>query len=179
MKKLLFILIIPFLSLGQNDSVFFEELINEDDCHMCPGILVVQKGNLSDTLLTGSWGKVNSNYTVHKIGDKDYVILRTSYFGMGILEEGIFIYSTEPNSFLKELFGELYITQADSYQEVQSGALKCTRIKRDIKFNFEENFLKVDIDTTLSFLIEPDEEFTIISSGTKQEKYILFNGSSK
>ncbi len=179
MKKLLLLLIIPFLSFGQNDNVVFKELTNEYDCHMCPGILIVKKGNLSDTLFTGSWGKVSGDYRVNKIGDKDFVVLKTSYFGMGILEEGIFIYSTESNSFLKELFGELYITQADSYQKMQSGALKCTRIKRDIKFNFEENFLKVDIDTTLSFLIEPDEEFTIISSGTKQEKYILFNGSSK
>ena len=42
------------------------------------------------------------------------------------------------------------------------------------KFDFESNFLKVNIDTTLSFLIEPDEEFTVISSGTKQEKHIIF-----
>ena len=175
MKKLLLLLTIPFVSFGQNDSIFFEELINEDDCHMCPGILVVKKGNLSDTLWTGSWGKVNSTYTVNNIEDKDYVILKNSYFSMGVLEEGIFIYSTESNSFLKELIEKSYITQVDSHQEMQSGALKCIRIKRDIKFNFEANFLKVDIDTTLSFLIEPDEEFTLISSGKKQEKHIIFD----
>ena len=174
MKKLLLLLITPFLVFGQIDNIFFEELTNEDDCHMCPGILIVKKGNLSDTLFTGSWGKVSGDYQVNKIGDKDFVVLKTSYFGMGVLEEGIFIYSTDRDNFLKKVFGKLYTTQSTSFQEVQSGALKHTRIQCDLRFDFEENFLKVDIDTTVSFLIEPDEEYTLISSGSKIEKHILF-----
>ena len=107
MKKLLLLLIIPFLNFGQNDNIVFKELTNEDDCHMCPGILIIKKGNLSDTLFTGSWGRVSGDYQAKKIGDNDFVVLKTSYFGMGILEEGIFIYSTESDNFLKKVFGKL------------------------------------------------------------------------
>ena len=172
--RYIFLILFCLLVSCDGGEVSFEVIDNKDECHSCPGSLVVKKNNMVDTIKTGSWGKTSDNYSVVKILNNDYVVLKTSRFGMGILEEGIYIYSTENNSFLKKVFEKLYITQADSYNEVQGGALKCTRIKRNLKFDFESNFLKVNIDTTLSFLIEPDEEFTLISSGTKQEKHIIF-----
>ena len=69
MKKLLVILVMPILSFGQ---IYFEEIENNDDCHACPGFLVVTKNQLKDTIVTGSWGKVNSNYNIQKIGNKNF-----------------------------------------------------------------------------------------------------------
>ena len=42
-----------------------------------------------------------------------------------------------------------------------------------VKFEFKDDTLIVSIDTTLAFLIEPSEDFTILNSGSKKETYII------
>ena len=172
MNNLILFLYLCFSAVGVS-QISFETIDNKSDCHACTGKLIVKKNNFVDTIQIGSWGKVNSDYYDIKILGKDYVVLKTSYFSMGVMEEGIFIYSTEKNNFMHEVFSKLYTTQKDSYTKMQNNALKCTRLKKNIDFRFKANLLIVDIDTTLAFLVEPDEDFTIISTGKKKEKYII------
>ena len=50
---------------------------------------------------------------------------------------------------------------------------KLNTINRSLAFSFKEDTLVVDIDSTLSYLIEPAMDLTIISSGSTQERYII------
>jgi len=52
--KLLYVFIL--LSSCQTNEIILQAYDSKLDCHMCPGYLVVNKRNLSDTIKTGSWG---------------------------------------------------------------------------------------------------------------------------
>tara|TARA_B100000579_G_C22822904_1_gene851574 strand:- start:600 stop:1133 length:534 start_codon:yes stop_codon:yes gene_type:complete len=172
MKKLLVILAIPILSFGQ---IYFEEIENKDDCHACPGFLVVTKNQLKDTIVTGSWGKVNSNYNIQKIGNKKYIVLESNYFSGGALEEGIHIYSTAKKDFLKKVFSKFYLTRSQKYKQLDNGHFQITSIEKDMSYKFENNYLNIQLDTVVFITIEPEENGKMISKGTKKEKYFIKN----
>ena len=83
--RYIFLILFCLLVSCDGGEVSFEVIDNKDECHSCPGSLVVKKNNMVDTIKTGSWGKTSDNYSVVKILNKDYVVLKTSRFGMGIL----------------------------------------------------------------------------------------------
>jgi len=169
--KLLLALIL--LSNCQSNEITFEKFESKFDCHMCPGYLVVTKNNLSDTIKTGSWGKVQGVYNVVKIIDKDYVVIESSYFSGGWIERSVLIFSTQKDTFLNLVFSKNFLEQEESYEEVDGGALKLNTINRSLAFSFKEDTFVVDIDSTLSYLIEPAMDLTIISSGSTQERYVI------
>ena len=51
---------------------------NTQDCHMCPGYLLIERGNTIDTLKRGSWGQP-PNFNQFKANDRDYIALESSY----------------------------------------------------------------------------------------------------
>ena len=80
-KKLYFLFIIP-LFFGCSNSHNVEtytsenEVIvtaenNSQDCHMCPGYLLIERGNTIDTVKRGGWGKPPS-FNQFKANDRDY-----------------------------------------------------------------------------------------------------------
>jgi len=171
MKKLLLLLIIPLLSLGQ---ISFEEIENKNDCHACPGFLVVTKNQLKDTITIGSWGQVNSDYTVKKIGNSKYIVLESSYFMGGVLEEGIHIFSTGKKDFLKEVFSKIYTTQIATYERIENSYYNIiTSVEKDISYDFEDQYLNIQLDTIVFKITEPEETGIMISKGVRKEKYLI------
>tara|TARA_B100001250_G_C19690534_1_gene740089 strand:+ start:583 stop:1101 length:519 start_codon:yes stop_codon:yes gene_type:complete len=171
MKTFILLLIIPFLSFGQ---ISFEEIENKNDCHACPGFLVVTKNNLKDTITIGSWGKVNSDYTVKKIGNSKYIVLNSSYFMGGALEEGVHIYSTGKKDFLKEVFSKIYTTQSATYERIENSYYNIiTSIEKNISYEFEGRYLNIKLDTMVFKTTEPEETGRIISNGVRKEKYLI------
>ena len=45
---------------------------------MCPGYLLIERGNTIDTVKRGSWGKLPS-FNQFKANDRDYIALESSY----------------------------------------------------------------------------------------------------
>ena len=89
MRKTLIFICFPMILFGQ---INLKEIAVQNDCHMCPGKLVVQKNNLSDTLILGSWGKL-PNYELIKSGNKEYLFVESDYLSGGIfIGLGLIIY---------------------------------------------------------------------------------------
>ena len=165
------LLIVPFLVFGQ---ISFEEIENKYDCHTCPGFLVVTKNHLKDTIIIGSWGKVNSDYTIKKIGNSKYIVLESSYFTGGVLEEGIHIYSASDKDFLNKVFSKIFTTQISTYERIENSYYNIvTSIEKDISYKFEGDYLKIQLDTIVFKITEPEEKGTMISKGIRKEKYLI------
>ena len=171
MKKYILLLIVPLLSFGQ---ISFEEIENKNDCHACPGFLVVTKNQLKDTITIGSWGKVNSDYRVKKIGNSKYIVLESSYFMGGVLEEGIHIFSTGKKDFLKEVFSKIYTTKITTYERVENSYYNIIKsVEKDISYGFEDQYLNIKLDTIVFKITEPKETGIMISKGVRKEKYLI------
>lgn len=171
MYKLLIAVIL--FSSCQSNEITFEKFESKFDCHMCPGYLVVTKNNLSDTIKTGSWGKVQGVYNVVKIIDKDYVVIESSYFSGSWIERSILVFSTQKDTFLNLVYSKTFLEQEESYEEVDGGSIKLNRVNRSFEFSFKEDTLVVDIDSTLSYLIEPSMDLITIDTGSNLEWYII------
>jgi hypothetical protein len=115
-NKLYFLFIIP-LFFGCSNSRNVEtytsenEVIvtaenNSQDCHMCPGYLLIERGNTLDTVKRGSWGKPPS-FNQFKANDRDYIALESSYFSGGINESSLSILSLNEDSYLNPVFDTL------------------------------------------------------------------------
>lgn len=171
-SKLLCLII--FLSGCQSNEIILQAYEGEFDCHICPGYLIVKKQNLSDTIMTGSWGKVQGDYSVNKIMDQDYVVINSTYFGGGWIERSLNIYSTEEESFLDRVFSKHFIEKEEKYTEIENGVYRLEVINRLYEFIFRENTLVVDMDSTLSYSIEPSMDLIQISDGSTQEIIQIF-----
>jgi len=168
-------LCVVFLLIGcQNNKVILQVHDSKLDCHMCPGYLVVDKNNLTDTIKIGSWGKVQGDYYVTKILDKDYVVVNSSYFSGGRTERSLLIYSTLKDSFLDRVFLKRFSETEEKYTELENGLYRLDQITRQFKFSFQENTLIVDVDSTLSYLIEPSLDLIQISNGSSQAFFKIF-----
>ena len=54
MKICKLLCVIIFIIGCQRNEVILQAHDNKSDCHSCPGYLVVNKNNISDTIMTGS-----------------------------------------------------------------------------------------------------------------------------
>ena len=79
---------------------------NTQDCHMCPGYLLIERGNTIDTVKRGSWGKPPP-FNQFKANDRDYIALESSYFSGGINESKLSILSLNEDDYLTFVFDTL------------------------------------------------------------------------
>ena len=79
---------------------------NTQDCHMCPGYLLIERGNTIDTLKRGSWGSPPA-FKQFKYKKRDFIIFNTSYFMGGITESGVSILSLNKDNYLNVVFDTL------------------------------------------------------------------------
>ena len=87
---------------------------NTQDCHMCPGYILIERGNTIDTLKGGSWGKqLSSNQ--FKANDRDYIALESSYFSGGINESKLSILSLNEDNYLSSVFDTLVSDEQIDY----------------------------------------------------------------
>ena len=69
------------------------------ECHMCPGYLIIKRGGIVDTLKRGAWGRPSVfNQFQHK--NKDFLALPFEYFSRGIVESSISIVSLNKENYL-------------------------------------------------------------------------------
>ncbi len=171
-KKLFSLLIIPLFSLSQ---ICFEEVDNKDSCHVCPGFLVVTKNELHGIIETGSWGKVDGDYSVKTINGEKYILVESEYFGNGVLQKGIHIFSTTQKQFLKTIFAKNYITDYSTYVWLDNGLLETTSIKKKISYDFEDNYINIKLDTIVFINIDNELEGPgkMISQGIRKERHLL------
>ena len=104
---------------------------NAQDCHMCPGYILIKKGNTTDTLKRGSWGRPPS-FHEFKANDKSYIALESSYFSAGINESKLSILSLNEENYLYYVFDTLISDEQIDYFSV---------IRRGIEFRAPDTFL--------------------------------------
>ena len=175
MKICKLLCVIIFIIGCQRNEVILQAHDNKLDCHSCPGYLVVNKNNISDTIMTGSWGKVQGDYYVTKILNQDYIVVNSPYFSGGWIERSLLIYSTQDDSFLDRVFLKRFSEKEEKYTKLENDLYRLDEITREFKFSFQENTLIVDYDSTLSYLVEPSMDLIQISSGSDQKSFILNN----
>ena len=90
---------------------------NTQDCHMCPGYLLIERGNTIDTLKRGSWGQP-PNFNQFKANDRDYIALESSYFSGGINESKFSILSLNEDDYLTSVFDTLISDEQISSFEI-------------------------------------------------------------
>jgi len=104
---------------------------NTQDCHMCPGYILIERGNTIDTLKGGSWGKpLSSNQ--FKANDRDYIALESSYFSGGINESKLSILSLNEDNYLSSVFDTLVSDEQIDYFSI---------IRRGIEFRAPDTLL--------------------------------------
>tara|TARA_Y100000746_G_scaffold110503_1_gene94614 strand:+ start:257 stop:769 length:513 start_codon:yes stop_codon:yes gene_type:complete len=169
LKKLFLVLLcLPIIGFGQVD---FIELKQEHICHMCPGLLVVQKKNLSDTLRLGSWGEL-PDYKLIKSSDKEYILINSDYISGGVIESCILILSTEKSNFLEIIFEKIYVSNELTYFGDIDYSYE--QIIRDFKYlEIIDNYVLINVDSSIWLGSEMNEKLTLKSRGSKKLSFLL------
>jgi len=169
MKKLLLILLcFPIIGFGQ---INLKEIAVQNDCHMCPGKLVVQKNNLSDTLILGSWGRF-PNYELIKSGNKEYLFVESNYLSGGIVESSIMLFSTDETNFLENIFTTGFLSEEFKYKGDENYSFE--QIIRDFQYiEIIDNYVSIDIDTSVWLGSDINEKTTLKSKGSKKLSFLI------
>jgi len=169
MKKLLLILLcLPMIGFGQ---INLKEIAVQNDCHMCPGKLVVQKNNLSDTLIFGSWGRF-PNYELIKSGNKEYLFIESNYHSGGIVESGIMLFSTDETNFLENIFTTGFLSEETKYKGDENYSFE--QIIRDFQYiEITDNYVSIEIDTSVWLGSDMHENPTLKSKGSKVQSFLI------
>ena len=169
MKKLLLILFcLPIIVFAQ---INLEEITLQNNCHMCPGKLVVQKNNLSDTLILGSWGKI-PNYELIKSGNKEYLFVESNYFSGGILESTIMLFSTDETNFLENIFTKSFLSNEYKYKRDENNSFE--QIIRDFQhIEITDDYVSIDMDTSVWLGSDLYETTTLKSKGSTVQSFLI------
>jgi hypothetical protein len=169
MKRLLHILFcFPLIGFGQ---VNFKEIVVQYDCHMCAGKLVVQKNNLSDTLIFGSWG-IFPNYELIKSGNKEYLFVESDYHSGGIVESSIMLFSTDETNFLENIFTTGFLSNEYRYKGDEIYSFE--QIIRDFQYiEIIDNYVSIGIDTSVWLGSDLYENTTLKSKGSKVQSFLI------
>ena len=73
---------------------------------MCPGYILIEKGNTIDTLKLGSWGSPPP-YEQFEYKKRNFLVLNSSYFMGGITQSSISILSLNEDNYLNAVFDTL------------------------------------------------------------------------
>ena len=99
---LIFITLLYGCTKSSNEvSVTAEKSTQE--CHMCPGYLIIKRGGIVDTLKRGAWGRP-SVFNQFQYKNKDFLALPFEYFSRGIVESSISIISLNKENYLIPVF---------------------------------------------------------------------------
>ena len=106
-KTLYFLSIILFFSFTNgDDEITITSKKSTLDCHMCPGYILIEKGNTIDTLKLGSWGSPPP-YEQFEYKKRNFLVLNSSYFMGGITQSSISILSLNEDNYLNAVFDTL------------------------------------------------------------------------
>ena len=106
-KTLYFLSIIFFFSFTNgDDEITISSKNSKLDCHMCPGYILIEKGNTIDTLKLGSWGSPPP-YEQFEYKKRNFLVFNSSYFMGGITESYISILSLDQDNYLNAVFDTL------------------------------------------------------------------------
>ena len=168
MRKTLIFICFPMILFGQ---INLKEIAVQNDCHMCPGKLVVQKNNLSDTLILGSWGKL-PNYELIKSGNKEYLFVESNYLSGGIVESSIMLFSTDETNFLENIFTQGFLSNEYKYKGDKNNSFE--QIIRDFKhIEITDNYVSIDMDTSVWLGSDMYENTTLKSKGSKVQSFLI------
>ena len=168
MRKTLIFICFPFILYGQ---INLKEIAVQNDCHMCPGKLVVQKNNLSDTLILGSWGKL-PKYELIKSRNKEYLFVESNYLSGGIVESNVMLFSTDETNFLENIFTLGFLSNEYKYTRDKNNSFE--QIIRDFKhIEIIDNYVSIDMDTSVWLGSDMYENPTLKSKGRKFQSFII------
>ena len=138
---------------------------------MCPGKLVVQKNNLSDTLILGSWGRF-PNYELIKSGNKEYLFVESNYLSGGIVESSIMLFSTDETNFLENIFIKGFLSNEYKYKGDENNSFE--QIIRDFQhIEIIDNYVSIDMDTSVWLGSDMYENTTLKSKGSKVQSFLI------
>lgn len=106
-KTLYFLSIIIFFSFTSvDDEITITSKNSKLDCHMCPGYVLIEKGNAIDTLKMGSWGSPPP-FEQFEYKKRNFIVFNSAYFTGGITESYISILSLNEDNYLNNVFDTL------------------------------------------------------------------------
>ena len=106
-KTLYFLSIIFFFSFTNgDDKITITSKNSKLDCHMCPGYILIEKGNTIDTLKLGSWGSPPP-FEKFEYKKRNFLVVKSFYFMGGIYESYISILSLDQDNYLNTVFDTL------------------------------------------------------------------------
>ena len=168
MRKTLIFICFPIILLGQ---INLKEIAVQNDCHMCPGKLVVQKNNLSDTLILGSWGRF-PNYELIKSSNKEYLFVESNYLSGGVVESSVMLFSTDETNFLENIFTTGFLSKEFKYNGDENYSFE--QINRDFQYiEITDNCVSIDIDTSVWLGSDINEKTTLKSKGSKKLSFLI------
>tara|TARA_X000000368_G_scaffold402498_1_gene376477 strand:+ start:303 stop:809 length:507 start_codon:yes stop_codon:yes gene_type:complete len=106
-KTIYFLSIILFFSFTNgDDEITITSKNSKLDCHMCPGYILIEKGNTIDTLKLGSWGSPPP-FEKFEYKKRNFLVFNSSYFMGGLTESSVYILSLDQDNYLNAVFDTL------------------------------------------------------------------------
>lgn len=144
-----------FIDSINTGLVITSKIDSVNDCHACPGLIIIAYNNIIDTITLGQWG----NPSTYKISE-NYIIFESIWLGGEQGEYSIIIYDLT-KSLKKEVFKEIYTSYKYSYNEDGTTLV--------MKSNFEYS-----IENDQLFLINDSSNFMIFKNSEKEIKISNF-----
>ena len=112
--------------IESNDEIIITSIVSDLECHMCPGYILVQKGDRLDSIESGIWGKPGT-YIPFKKDERNFIAFPGGYIAGGVSEYSLRIISLNDDDYLETVFDTLV---SDSYRG-RRGYLEMLRISFD------------------------------------------------
>lgn len=106
-KTLYFLSIIIFFSFTSvDDEITITSKKSKLDCHMCPGYILIEKGNTIDTLKMGSWGSPPP-FEQFEYKKRNFLVFNSRYLIGGLIESSVYILSLDQDNYLNAVIDTL------------------------------------------------------------------------
>ena len=105
-------------SIQLDEELTVSSINSSLECHMCPGYILVQRGERIDTIESGVWGKPGK-YVHFQKENEHYIAFPGGYYSGGTSETSIRIISLNHGNYLEKVFDTLVSDSFQSEMEVR------------------------------------------------------------
>ena len=150
-------------NINLNDSIEIKAVTDTiNQCHSCPGMLVISRNNVIDTLQCGLWGQPSRYKLIN-----DRLITEIEHYMGGSVEYTVSVYEIPLDSPIDLITRKRIGRMNYKYLKLNPDSVHNTRYT--FESNLNKGILSIDIDSITTY-----ELYDTLSSGKIQFKYNIW-----
>ena len=152
--------------ISLNDSIEIKAVTDTiNECHSCPGMLLISRYNMIDTLYCGLWGQPSRYKLIN-----DRLITEVEHYMGGSVEYTVSVYEIPLDSPIELVTRKRIGKMNYKYLRLNPDSVHTTRYT--FESNLNNGILSIDIDSITTY-----ESYDTLSSGKIQFKYNIWETS--